>query len=302
MTDARPARPPAPSPALGALHRHAATTPEAAALWWRGEALPYRMLATSAARQGAELARWPPGPVCIAAHASPGAIAAALGALDAGRSVFFHCPRLPEAQAARFAGAAGSIVGWREGEGWMAIASIEEPVAAPRMHAPPGLGCIEGESASKLVGLAALGRLADMAYSKLDVGPGQCVLGHARLGCELSLLEIWAPLLLGATVALVDRAGVVDPRRLHSLIVRHGIRLVHGTPGFYELMTRSLGGAAMRSVEQVVVTGGALRLDCRARLPSLFPAARAYSLKVFSATGECELHRLEPEFSRPVPG
>lgn len=304
MTESRLPRPFSARPAFGeSFHRHAARAPDAPALWWRGEAVTYRMLARSAVLQGAELSRWPEGPVCVAAHASPGAIAAALGALAAGRCVFFHCPGLAEAEAARFAGSARSLVGWREGEGWVAIASVDDPLAEAVPPRLAGLGYVElsGE-APTLVDSAALERLADFAYSRLDVGPGRCVLGHARLGSELSLLELWTPLMLGATVALVDRSGVVDPRGLHSLIVRHGVHLVQGAPAFHELMTRSLGRAAMPSVERLVVAGGPLRPDCRARLPTLFPRARAHSLQACNATGDCRLQPLEPAISRPVPG
>lgn len=292
------------------IHRHAARSPAAPALWWHGEPVSYRHLFATAERQGSELRRWPGGPVCVAAHASPSSIAAALGAMGAGRGVLFHAPALPAPDAARIAAAAGSTVGWREGEGWGSIASSSaaRPEAPSRPASPPEPGFLAfvdgqapGAASASFLEVAVIGRQADTAREALGMGPGVCVLGHAPLCSQASLLELWAPLMAGASVALVDRTGSVDPRRLQSLISHHAVQLVLGPPALYEVMTRTLRNAALPSVEKLVVAGGGLRPECRARLPQLFPSARPFSLEPRNVGAGWAVHEIPTEL-RACPG
>ena len=295
---------------LAAFREHARRDPAAPALWWRGEPISYGALERVADRRARELDRWPAGPVCLCGHATPSSIAAALGALSAGRAVLLHAATLPEQELARLAGAAGSTIGWC-GEAWGAIASSGgEP---PAMEAQTAfLFTTSGSTGSPKVvpiSAAAVLRFADWAQERFGMGPGQRALGYAPLNFDLSLLEVWGSLLLGGSVVLVEREAAADPRQLRALIEHHGVKLVQGVPLLYELLARSLPGHPMQSVEHAIFTGDVMRRDCLLQLPALFPSARLYNVYGCTETNDSFIHELSPgapeepmPLGEPLPG
>jgi acyl-coenzyme A synthetase/AMP-(fatty) acid ligase len=280
------------------------TDASAPALWWRGAPVSYGTLEELAGRRERELDRWPAGPVCLCGHATPSAIAAALGALRAGRAVLFHAATATPEEAARFAAAAGSTVGWAE-DAWVAIPSASGGPAAAGLEASTAfLFTTSGSTGSpKVVPIAAsaVTRFADWVHERFQVGPGRRVLGYAPMNFDLSLLEVWSTLLLGGSVVLVEREAAADPRQLHSAIEGHSVHVVQGVPLLYELLAKAGPNATMAGVEQVIFTGDVLRGDCLRRLPALFPSARLCNVYGCTETNDSFLHEAAAGEPGPMP-
>jgi amino acid adenylation domain-containing protein len=62
------------------------------------------------------------------------------------------------------------------------------------------------------------------------------VLAHSAISFDISIIELWLPLVCGATIVLASAADRRDPRALASLIAREQITFVSGTPSFFRLL------------------------------------------------------------------
>ena len=71
---------------------------------------------------------------------------------------------------------------------------------------------------------------------ELGVDENFRVLGLTTACFDISVLEIYMPLIRGGTLVLADSASQKDPYRLLKLIKREAIRVVQATPTTYEMM------------------------------------------------------------------
>ncbi|MGM9488560.1 AMP-binding protein [Ideonella sp. YS5] len=286
------------------FRQQARTHASAPALWWRGEAVSYGTLEGMADRWASELARWPAGPVCLSGRATPPAIAAVLGALSAGRAVLFHAATASEQEAARFAAAAGSRVGWA-GDAWAALTPVNETGPAPVMDGSTVfLFTTSGSTGSPKVapiGASAVTQFADWVHERFRVGPGRRVLSYAPMNFDLSLLEVWSTLLLGGSVVLVEREAAADPRQLHGVIEAHAVHVVQGVPLLYELLAKAQASSPLSSVEHAIFTGDVMRADCLLRLPELLPSARLYNVYGCTETNDSFIHEVSAGATGPMP-
>ena len=62
------------------------------------------------------------------------------------------------------------------------------------------------------------------------------VLAHSAISFDISIIELWLPLVSGATIVLPPAADGRDPRALARLIAREQITFVCGTPSFFRLL------------------------------------------------------------------
>ena len=56
---------------------------------------------------------------------------------------------------------------------------------------------------------------------------------------DISVLEMLLPLVSGARAVVVERADVLDGRRLAALLDEHGVTFMQGTPATWQLMVDS---------------------------------------------------------------
>jgi nonribosomal peptide synthetase DhbF len=76
-------------------------------------------------------------------------------------------------------------------------------------------------------GLANL--LADMG-ERLPLAPGDRMLAVTTLAFDIATLELYLPLVSGATTVIASRAAARDPLRTAELITRHAVTVAQGTP------------------------------------------------------------------------
>ncbi|WP_281290793.1 amino acid adenylation domain-containing protein, partial [Streptomyces sedi] len=91
-----------------------------------------------------------------------------------------------------------------------------------------------GRPKGVVVSLAALGNfLADMV-DRLELGPGDRLLSVTTVGFDIAALEIFVPLLSGATVVLASRDEVRDPAAVARLCADLDVSMVQATPSWWE--------------------------------------------------------------------
>ncbi len=86
-----------------------------------------------------------------------------------------------------------------------------------------------------------------------DVGPGDGVLMHAPHAFDISVYEIWVPLLNGARVVVAPE-GTLEAADLDRLVRSHDVSHLHLTAGLFRVMAEDLVTTFSRTRE--VLTGG----------------------------------------------
>ncbi|MGZ3102047.1 amino acid adenylation domain-containing protein [Streptomyces sp. H72] len=133
-----------------------------------------------------------------------------------------------------------------------------DPVAVlPRTVEPDRLAYVMYTSGSTGTpkGVAVTHRdVADLALDRgWDVGEGDRVLMHAPHAFDISVYEIWVPLLRGALVVVAE-AGDLDALVLDRLVRERGITHLHLTAGLFRAMAEDLTNGF--GLVREVLTGG----------------------------------------------
>jgi amino acid adenylation domain-containing protein len=78
--------------------------------------------------------------------------------------------------------------------------------------------------------------LLDSFAATPGIRPGDRVLALTTLSFDIAVIEIWLPLVTGATVVLVDRATARDGLALRERIASSGARYIQATPSTWRLL------------------------------------------------------------------
>ncbi len=100
--------------------------------------------------------------------------------------------------------------------------------------------------------------LVDMR-DRIGLGPTDRLLAVTTIGFDIAHLELFVPLVSGATVVLTDRDLVHDPQRLRLVIRDAGVTVMQATPSLWRLVTRAAGDVL--AGVRVLVGGEALSPD-----------------------------------------
>ncbi|MGQ0778255.1 MAG: amino acid adenylation domain-containing protein, partial [Pseudonocardiales bacterium] len=121
-----------------------------------------------------------------------------------------------------------------------------------------------GRPKGVVVSLDSLRNFLDAMQQRFVLEPGDRLLAVTTIGFDIANLEVFVPLLSGATVVLVGRDVVRDPSVLRRTIASAGISVMQATPSLW----RGIGveGAAELGGVQVLVGGEALPADLAAAL------------------------------------
>ncbi|NDJ18573.1 non-ribosomal peptide synthetase [Myxacorys almedinensis] len=98
----------------------------------------------------------------------------------------------------------------------------------------------------------------------LKVRPGDVLLAVTSLSFDIAVLELLLPLVVGATVELVDRATAVDGQRLAATLTRTQATFMQATPATWRLLLEA--GWQGRSTLTLLCGGEALTPDLAAQL------------------------------------
>ncbi|WP_405789788.1 amino acid adenylation domain-containing protein [Streptomyces sp. NBC_01367] len=106
---------------------------------------------------------------------------------------------------------------------------------------PKGVEVEHGALANFLTGIG----------ERLGASPGDTVLAHTTVAFDISLLELFLPLTVGATVVLASREAAGDPYRLAELT--NDVTMAQATPSLWRLL---LGTGWTPKAELTVLSGG----------------------------------------------
>jgi amino acid adenylation domain-containing protein/non-ribosomal peptide synthase protein (TIGR01720 family) len=244
----------------------AARTPDAVAVVCGDEEITYAELARRARRVADRLLRGgvaPESRIAVVAERSAALIPGLLGILQAGCAYLPVDPELPEERRRSLLADAGAIPFGLDEEGPAVpcvLASGAEAMILPEVCAhqlayviytsgstgkPKGVEVTHGNVVRLVVG-------ADYAA----MGPRETFLQLANLAFDASTLEIWAPLLNGARLAIFPgRRPALDD--LAAAIVRHGVTTLWLTAGLFQQMVDERL-EALRPLRQVLAGGDVL--------------------------------------------
>ncbi|MEU7424981.1 AMP-binding protein [Streptomyces sp. NPDC040750] len=310
-----------PLPRLSdALAAHAGRRPDQVALIWGERQVTYRRLVTLAedlagALDALGLDRRQP--LCVPAHKTPATIALLIGAFRAGYAVLAPSPDLgSSARATLAAQARCSMVLTVDDQGVLDASPVvpdeeaardfdtADPATAPLLLTTSG-----STGTPKIVPIRgeAFERFADWAGRRFHLTDQDTLLAYAPLNFDLSLLDVWTALWLGARTVLVEQQFSADARHLQDLLTRHEVTFVQGVPMLHRLLTQD--GAVHPGVRTVIFTGDALPQALLRQLGTAFPGAGFHNVFGCTETNDSFLHDADPRaagertpIGRPLPG
>lgn len=310
-----------PSPRLfDALAAHARRRPDQVALIRGERQVTYRRLVGLAEElagvlDGLGLDRRQP--LCVPAHKTPETIALAIAAFRAGYAVLAPSPELGRtARATLAAQARCSRTLTVDGQGVLDTAPVvpdeqaardfdtADPAAAPLLLTTSG-----STGTPKIVPIPGDGfeRFADWAAGRFRLTAHDTLLSYAPLNFDLSLLDVWTALRVGARAVLVEQESSADARHLQDLITRHEVTFVQGVPMLHRLLAQD--GAVHPTVRTAVFTGDALPTTLLRQLGTTFPGAGLHNVFGCTETNDSFLYDADPRHTgdeipvgRPLPG
>lgn len=272
---------PQPRPAARALsvsqlfERQAARTPDAVAVEGRGRRFSYRDLDAGANRVAHALRREGLGRedlVGVALRRSPELVCALLGIWKAGCAYVPLDPAYPVERLSfmiRDSGIAlllsdGSVDGagtrtLRAGEGWIETLPDGGDMPAP-CPAAADLAYVmytsgsTGRPKGAMITHAGLANYLCWAVDAYGLEPGGSVPVHSPLSFDLTVTSLYAPLLAGAGIELLDEGEGVDA--LIAALRARPRSMVKLTPSHLELLNQELGPGELAGLTNVLVIGG----------------------------------------------
>ncbi len=110
------------------------------------------------------------------------------------------------------------------------------------------------------------------------VGPGDRILQKTPVGFDVSVWELFWPLIAGVPLEVAPPGAHRDPRALAELIAGAGVTVCHFVPSMLALFVDEPAAAACTGLRRVVCSGEALPGDLRDRLRALLPGTRLDNL------------------------
>ena len=103
-------------------------------------------------------------------------------------------------------------------------------------------------------------------------GPSDRVAFAANPAFDASTLEVWAPLLNGGAVVVIDRATLLEVGAFREALIRHGVTVLWMTAGLFNQYERELG-AVIPHLRYLIVGGDVLDAKVMARVRQVNPPA-----------------------------
>jgi amino acid adenylation domain-containing protein len=303
------------------VRRWAKERPEAVAIRTTTETWSYQRLhrrAGQVAQAIAQIALLPESVVAVRMPRTPEALAVLLGVWRAGHAYLPIDPGVPEARARALLEAAnaqlildGTGTGgtWPPGcavllpEDWRAIAPVDW--RAPAGHRLAYVLFTSGSTGTpKGVAIShqSLAQLLQGLIERLALNAADRVVANTTFTFDIAALELWAPLWVGAEVALLDEEQRLGAP-LRAALEQLGPTVLQGTPTFFRMLLES--GWDQR-VASLLVGGEAWDLELARRLlprcEHLFNVYGPTETTVWSTIAEVDPRAGALELGQPLPG
>jgi nonribosomal peptide synthetase DhbF len=267
-------------PTLRSLWRaQVAATPDREAVVFGGRALTYAELDAAARALADRLVAQGIGPESVVAVVLPRShelLVALVAVLEAGAAHLPVDPDLPGARVdAMLADSGAALVLSRAGTtvpGGSALPRLDVDLDAPAdagerpdddlgpaspayviftsgsTGRPKGVVCTHGGIVNRLLWM----------QHEYRLGAGDRVLQKTPTSFDVSVWELFWPLVTGATLVVAEPGAHRDPARISALVQEAGITVLHFVPSMLQEWLRDPGVGACHSVRQVVCSGEAL--------------------------------------------
>ncbi|SOD85369.1 non-ribosomal peptide synthetase [Streptomyces sp. Ag109_G2-15] len=133
-----------------------------------------------------------------------------------------------------------------------------------------------GEPKGVVISHAAALTTIDAVNDELGVGAGDRVLSVSSIGFDLSVYDMFGPLLRGGAVVMLSERSARNPAAWADLIGRHGVTIWNSAPALASLLAEE--GTAVPTVRTFMLSGDWIPLTLPAALRRLAPAAQVMSL------------------------
>ncbi|WP_347652348.1 amino acid adenylation domain-containing protein [Plantactinospora sp. B5E13] len=142
---------------------------------------------------------------------------------------------------------------------------------------------------------AVLNRLR-WGVSALGIGPDDVLLQKTPFSFDVSVPELFTPLLTGARLVLAEPGAHRDPARLAALIAGHGVTIVHFVPSMLAPFLDEPASADLPSLRHVICSGEALPAGLARRVVDRYPGVRLWNLFGPTETAiEVTAHQYDPD-------
>ncbi|SMF03967.1 amino acid adenylation domain-containing protein [Tistlia consotensis] len=292
------------------IEAQAARDPDAPALTFAGETISYGRLLAESGALAARLVALGAGPETSVACLFDRSFEMLVGLIAILRAGAAYLPvaldEAPDRLAAALADAeplaaltrAGlePAAGLREllGEGrpLLELGPIDPAAAAPEVPAAPALPrATAGQPSHLLFTSGSTGRPKGVVslhqglrnqvlwlQSAYPIGPGSVALQKTPYTFDVSLMELFWPLTVGARLVLAEPEAHRDPRVLARLIRGEGVTLCHFVPSMLAAFLEEPEAAACTTLERVLCSGEALPHDLIGRFHALGLGAELHNL------------------------
>ncbi|MFJ8433818.1 amino acid adenylation domain-containing protein [Kitasatospora sp. NPDC094019] len=164
-----------------------------------------------------------------------------------------------------------------------------------------------GRPKGVVVSHGALGAFLAVMGERLGLGPGDAWVAVTTVSFDIAGLELFGPLLSGATVVLADRETVRDPQALTALVARTRPAVVQATPSLWEELLAEPVSAPVWSGVHALVGGEALSGGLAERMARLCGrVSNVYGpteVTIWATAAELPAgHRGTPGIGGPLPG
>ncbi|MHC0429719.1 non-ribosomal peptide synthetase [Streptomyces sp. O3] len=166
-----------------------------------------------------------------------------------------------------------------------------------------------GEPKGVVISHAAVLNTIDAVNEEFAVTEADRVLSVSSVGFDLSVYDVFGPLVRGGCVVLLSEESAKSPARWTELIDRHGVTLWNSAPALASLLAQER--AALPSVRAFLLSGDWIPLKLPAALRRLAPEAEVVSLggategsiwSVFHRVGEADGDGRSIPYGRALPG
>ena len=283
----------------GLIAAQASTTPDAIAVAFEEETLSYRDLNLRADRIAGHLARLGAGPgslVAVCAERSTDLVAALLGVLKSGAG---YLPLDPEYPADRLAYLLD------DGQPTLLLTQIRLRDVVPATQCPvvvledldlsedqpPIVAATADDIAYAIYTSGSTGwpkgvpnshrgivNRLDWMQRRYQLGPDDVVLHKTPIGFDVSVWELFWPLLTGARLVLARPGGHKDAAYLRDLIQSAGVTTTHFVPSMLGVFLAEDGADGCQSLRRIVCSGEELPVELAERCLTLLPTAQLHNL------------------------
>ncbi|GAA3846449.1 hypothetical protein GCM10022243_10790 [Saccharothrix violaceirubra] len=275
-------------PADDATLRDLLTEHAGTALWWRGEEISYADLHTRAGRLATALRAHGVGPdvvVAVHLHRSPELIVALLAVLKAGGAYLPLDPDYPVDRLRYMLADSGARV--LIGDFAADVPTVPVDVPDPVLTGDPGTGpdhlayvIYTSGSTGRPKGVQVAHRsiVNRLRWMRDDhaVTAADRILQKTPTSFDVSVWELFLPLVTGAVLVIAEPGGHRDPAYLSDVISRAGVTITHFVPPL--LATFLAAGGTAASLRLVVCSGEALPPETVHRFADAFPGVRLENL------------------------